>query len=46
MLLQRFALELPEGAAPCEPELHVTLRPKQAVVLRLTRLDRANPMAH
>ncbi len=38
MLLQRFALELPEGAAPCVPELHVTLRPKQAVTLRLTRL--------
>jgi cytochrome P450 len=37
MLLQRFTLNLPEGAAPCEPELHVTLRPKQAVVLRLTR---------
>ena len=38
MLLQRFALALPEGAAPCMPELHVTLRPKQPVQLRLTRL--------
>jgi cytochrome P450 len=40
MLLQRFALELPEGTAPCEPELHVTLRPRQSVQLRLTRLLR------
>lgn len=38
MLLQRFALELPPEAAPCEPELHVTLRPKHPVVLQLTRL--------
>ncbi len=38
MLLQRFTLELPEGAAPCEPELHVTLRPKQSVQLRLRRI--------
>ena len=38
MLLQRFALELPQGATPCEPELHVTLRPKQPIQLRLTRL--------
>ena len=46
MLLQRFTLDLPEGAAPCEPELHVTLRPKQAVMLRLTRVAGANPMSH
>jgi cytochrome P450 len=39
MLLQRFVLELPEGAAPCEPELHVTLRPKQSVQLRLRRVS-------
>ncbi|MEO7108689.1 MAG: cytochrome P450 [Rhodoferax sp.] len=38
MLLQRFALALPEGAAPCVPDLHVTLRPKEPVQLRLTRL--------
>jgi cytochrome P450 len=38
MLLQRFALELPEHAAPCVPELHVTLRPQKSVQLRLTRI--------
>jgi cytochrome P450 len=38
MLLQRFTLELPKGAAPCAPELHVTLRPKQPVQLRVVRL--------
>jgi len=37
MLLQRFTLALPEGSAPCTPELHVTLRPKQSVQLRLRR---------
>jgi cytochrome P450 len=40
MLLQRFALALPEGAAPCVPELHVTLRPKQPVQLRVIRLSK------
>ncbi|QTN27022.1 cytochrome P450 [Rhodoferax sp. AJA081-3] len=38
MLLQRFTLELPAGAAACTPELHVTLRPKQSVQLRLSRI--------
>ena len=37
MLLQRFTLELPEGAAPCEPALQVTLRPKHSVQTRLRR---------
>ena len=38
MLLQRFTLALPEGAAPCVPEMHVTLRPRQPIALRLTRV--------
>ncbi len=38
MLLQRFSLSLPDGAAPCEPELHVTLRPKTPVALWLQTL--------
>jgi cytochrome P450 len=44
MLLQRFTLALPEGAAPCVPELHVTLRPRQPVQLRVTRISQ-NPNA-
>jgi cytochrome P450 len=39
MLLQRFTLALPEGAAPCVPELHVTLRPQQPVQLWMTRVS-------
>lgn len=41
MLLQRFALALPAGTAPCVPELHVTLRPKQPVQLRVIRLTKS-----
>ena len=37
MLLQRYRLRLPEGAAVCVPKLHVTLRPDAPVVLRLQR---------
>jgi cytochrome P450 len=37
MLLQRYRLALPAGAAACEPELHVTLRPRGGVQLRLSR---------
>jgi cytochrome P450 len=39
MLLQRFELALPADAAPCEPELHVTLRPKHPVQLRVVRIN-------
>ena len=38
MLLQRYRLELPANAAPCEPELNVTLRPRGGVQLRLCRI--------
>ena len=37
MLLQRYRLRLPEGAAVCVPKLRVTLRPDAPVVLRLQR---------
>ena len=36
MLLQRFELSLPENAPPPEPELSVTLRPKQPIQLWLS----------
>lgn len=35
MLLQRFTLQLREDAAPVHPMLHVTLRPAQALRLKL-----------
>jgi cytochrome P450 len=38
MFLQRFTLALPDDAAPCVPELHVTLRPKQPVQLWVTKV--------
>jgi cytochrome P450 len=38
MMLQRFTLSLPADAPPCEPELHVTLRPKAPVHLRMQRI--------
>jgi cytochrome P450 len=38
MLLQRFELRLPDNAPPVEPQLHVTLRPKQPIQLWLQRL--------
>jgi cytochrome P450 len=37
MLLQRYRLDLPADAAPCEPELNVTLRPRGGVTLTLVR---------
>lgn len=37
MLLQRYDLQLPEDAPPCEPLMHVTLRPKSGVTLVLRR---------
>lgn len=37
MLLQRYRLRLPEGAAPCAPKLHVTLRPEAPMNLWLLR---------
>lgn len=37
MLLQRYTLHLPSGAPDCVPKLHVTLRPKEPVVLRLQK---------
>lgn len=37
MLLQRYTLQVPEGAAPLQPQLHVTLRPQQPIALRLRR---------
>lgn len=37
MLLQRYTLRVPEGAAPVRPQLHVTLRPEQPVQLLLSR---------
>lgn len=48
MLLQRFTLTLPEDAPPCEPVLHVTLRPKKPVQLWLQRLapSDADPVPH
>ena len=39
MLLQRYRLELPAGAAECEPVLNVTLRPRGGLQLRLRRLS-------
>jgi hypothetical protein len=41
MLLQRFTLALPEGAAPCVPELLVTLLARQPVPLRMTRISQS-----
>ncbi len=38
MVLQRFALEVPTGAAPPRPVLNVTLRPDRAVRLGLRRV--------
>ena len=35
MLLQRYEMRLPAGAAACAPTLHVTLRPDAPVALRL-----------
>ena len=37
MLLQRYELRLPDNAPPCEPVMHVTLRPKDGVTLLLRR---------
>jgi cytochrome P450 len=37
MLLQRYALELPPDAPAVEPVLHVTLRPRGGIRLRLRR---------
>lgn len=37
MLLQRYRLRLPEGAASCAPKLHVTLRPEAPMNLWLVR---------
>ena len=37
MLLQRYQLRLPDGAAACAPNLHVTLRPDAPVTLLLVR---------
>lgn len=37
MLLQRYELQLPGDATPCEPVMHVTLRPKDGVTLVLRR---------
>ena len=37
MFLQRFTLTLPDDAAPCVPDLHVTLRPKQPVQLWVSK---------
>ena len=37
MLLQRCTLALPPGAPPAVPELHVTLRPRGGLRLRVTR---------
>jgi cytochrome P450 len=37
MLLQRYELELPPGAPAAEPVLHVTLRPRGGVRLKLRR---------
>lgn len=48
MLLQRFSLALPDHAPACEPQLHVTLRPKEPVRLWLQRSPTAvpgNPLA-
>lgn len=39
MLLQRFSLSLPASAAPCEPDVNVTLRPRTPVRLWLRRLE-------
>jgi cytochrome P450 len=39
MLLQRFTLTLPQNAAAIQTQLHVTLRPKSAVVLSLSRIQ-------
>lgn len=45
MLLQRFELQWPEGAAPPEPLLHVTLRPATALRLKLRHRDVSAPIA-
>ena len=37
MLLQRFELRLPDDAAPAEPVLNVTLRPRQGLTLWMKR---------
>jgi cytochrome P450 len=37
MLLQRYEVRMPEGAAACVPKLQVTLRPEAPVALRLVR---------
>ncbi|AOW15296.1 cytochrome P450 [Hydrogenophaga crassostreae] len=41
MLLQRFELHLPDNAPRAEPEMHVTLRPKQSIQLWLHRVPNA-----
>jgi cytochrome P450 len=41
MLLQRFELHLPDNAPRAEPEMHVTLRPKQPIQLWLHRVPNA-----
>lgn len=41
MLLQRYTLTLPAGAAPCAPKLNVTLRPATPVLLRLQKRQAA-----
>ena len=37
MLLQRYTLRMDDAAAPCQPQLHVTLRPSRPTALWLTR---------
>jgi len=44
MLLQRWTLSLPPGARPAVPELHVTLRPRGGVRLRLTAREPLAPV--
>jgi cytochrome P450 len=39
MLLQRFELAAPAGMVPPEPALNITLRPKQALRLKLQKLQ-------
>ena len=37
MLLQRYTLRMDDAAAPCQPQLHVTLRPSRPTAIWLTR---------
>ena len=38
MILQRFTLSVPEGMAPPQPVLNVTLRPATSLHLKLERI--------